>query len=525
MKKLIFILFIIISVFTQGQHHSMRVLASQECTDTIEFIALESDYTASSTSQSCNVPTGTTENDFMIAFVNINSNLQPINTPSGWIELFNHNGVYLTAVVAVFYRIATDSEPSSYTWDGWSADRSRVTIVTYRNVDIFDPINIYNIDDVLLQTSVTAASVTTDENNNMLLFPLFIDTSLGVSITSPPSGMNERISTGTGNMVLLYDEIIESAGATGTRSATIDASRGIGYSLIALNSSCVTPASPVDWGISIRTYIGDMSILNNRITDSGYIGITFTEGTCMVRNNYIDGACQVLDDGGGIYTYNGSSFEDPGAEFSEVTDNIILNVYGNPDGGTVDFYQSMGIYLDNATHDVLVEGNTVSGATTGFHMNSNGRDTIRNNTFMDCMLLWGGSKESGEDNVFVNNILYTTDRLGHPNYWGANTHQRIEYTAETDSFENNTYVCHYTETDVFANKEDFEEWQLDTGQDENSTYDGTDLTGGDGEILLYNNTKASIDTTLTGTWDYLDGNPVSFPITIQSFESIILTGQ
>ena len=103
----------------------------------------------------------------------------------------------------------------------------------------------------------------------------------------------------------------------------------------------------------------------------------------MIKYNYINGACQMLHDGGGIYTYNGYNYSDAGVAGSVIDHNIILNVYGNTDGrpseGSGPYY-GFGIYMDNATHDVLIENNTIAGASCGFITNSGGRLTLNNNT-------------------------------------------------------------------------------------------------------------------------------------------------
>ena len=46
------------------------------------------------------------------------------------------------------------------------------------------------------------------------------------------------------------------------------------------------------------------------------------------------------------------------------------------------------------------------------------------------------------------------------------------------------------------------------------------------DTLLYNVEKTAQQFTIsTGTWEYLDGSSVSFPVTIQPFESLILIKQ
>jgi parallel beta-helix repeat protein len=277
------------------------------------------------------------------------------------------------------------------------------------------------------------------------------------------------------------------------------------------------------WGYGIRADIGDMSIMYNRITNCGYIGISFYNGAYDIKHNYINGACQVLDDGGGIYTYTGYDYAKPGAAGSEVVGNIVFNVHGNNEGKVADHNSGSGIYLDNATHDVIVKDNLIADATNGIFLHQGGKNVVDRNTFMDCMLHLLISREY-ESSTITNNLVYATDRRGHPNWWGDNTHQRIVFQNNASTvFDYNTYIVPYTENDVFANKTDFTHWQTDTGQDVNSTYDGTDMKTGESEQLFYNDTKQSKTFNL-GTTVYRDiyGKEVSGKFTLEPFTSKIL---
>lgn len=280
---------------------------------------------------------------------------------------------------------------------------------------------------------------------------------------------------------------------------------------------------PSSWGISIKSVGGFGNIQYNQIANGAYIGIWFGDGKYTVKNNFIDGACQVLDDGGGIYTYNGSDYNKPGAAGSEIANNIILNVFGNPIGNTIKYYQGQGIFLDNGTHDVTVKDNLISGTTLGLFIHDGGKNIITGNTIMNSMLMLFTSKEY-EKNTFTQNILYTTDRRGHPVFWGENTHQRFVYQSNAAGIYNyNTYVCHYTETDVFVNKSGFSQWKSDTGQDANSTYDGSDLAVGEKEELFYNNTKQTKVINLgSSVYRDLNGTTVKGYLTLDPFTSKIL---
>jgi nitrous oxidase accessory protein NosD len=106
-------------------------------------------------------------------------------------------------------------------------------------------------------------------------------------------------------------------------------------------------------------------ITYNRILNSGYDGINWKGIDGDISFNYINGACQVLDDGGGIYTYNGSDRTQAGSAGSKVTYNIVLNVTGTRKGYTKKYDAGHGIYMDNSIHDTNIKYNTVHGCFTG----------------------------------------------------------------------------------------------------------------------------------------------------------------
>ena len=107
----------------------------------------------------------------------------------------------------------------------------------------------------------------------------------------------------------------------------------------------------------------------------------------------------------------------------------------------------------------------------------------------------------------------------------------INNTSQYD-IDSNYYYNHYNTTSIFrtvtspaTNYHTFSSWKTATGADANSTMDNTIFTT-ETDTLLYNVEKTAQQFTIsTGTWEYLDGSSVSFPVTIQPFESLILIKQ
>ncbi len=279
-------------------------------------------------------------------------------------------------------------------------------------------------------------------------------------------------------------------------------------------------ANPVDGNI----------IRYNRVINTAYHGIGFFNSiNTLIEYNYVKSACLVKDDGGGIYCYN-TDYANQGIAGSKIRYNIVEDVIGTTEGYTSTIIQGNGIYLDEKTHGVTVEHNIViNSGGYGIMLHQTTNDTVRHNTVFN---FGGGIRPQNiaqGGNIISNNTFVNIESA----QWGDGSNARMFILDPADNSlveaDYNTYVDHWRSspfyrTDNFSYM-DFTAWKGLTGDDANSTFDGSTLPAGDYEKLLYNDTKSAIDTTLTGTWKYLNGTSVTFPITIQPFESIILTGQ
>lgn len=138
----------------------------------------------------------------------------------------------------------------------------------------------------------------------------------------------------------------------------------------------------------------DLTIMNNRVVNVGYCGISFygSSGVDLgkagynvrVENNFIDTFCTIKDDGGGIYCYGN---QDQAYTNRAIKNNIVMHGVGNVEGAgaflTTPY--AIGIYADNYSSNLRIEGNSVfnvSGA--GIFLNSVKNDTVYNNLFYNC---------------------------------------------------------------------------------------------------------------------------------------------
>lgn len=160
-------------------------------------------------------------------------------------------------------------------------------------------------------------------------------------------------------------------------------------------------------------------IEHNSITNTGYIPIRFGGKNTLVKNNFIDSFCSVLDDGAGIYCYADTAIG------KRVINNIILNAVGVTSGTGSSTTQAYGLYSDGFSKHILYRGNTIAYISNfGFHSNIPKVMNIilTNNLFFQANSLvslqrWLSGFTSGF--TFTRNIYVTTTlnpELGMFNY-------------------------------------------------------------------------------------------------------------
>ncbi|WP_353482889.1 right-handed parallel beta-helix repeat-containing protein [Haliscomenobacter sp.] len=118
----------------------------------------------------------------------------------------------------------------------------------------------------------------------------------------------------------------------------------------------------------------------NQIIKTGYVGIRFAGDNNIIKNNYIDTFCLVIDDGSGIYTWTGK--ENKTFLNRSIIGNIVLNGLGAPEGtNRMDYAAAEGIYLDDNATNVDIIGNTVAHCTNnGIYIHNARNIKIQNNT-------------------------------------------------------------------------------------------------------------------------------------------------
>lgn len=195
----------------------------------MSFVAAAHADISPTTTITCNKPTGTADNDYMLAFVKRVSEAAPTSVPSGW-TLLADNIVGGSNSLWLYGKLAS-SEGADYTWTWADSLRTGVTIATYRgDFDTADPIDVVsNTAYTTSNTTVRAASVSASSANSVIIFAGAIHGSAAVTFTAPsvPSSFSEDVDTqgdGSGRFSRTFARLAWSgSGATGDMDATASA--------------------------------------------------------------------------------------------------------------------------------------------------------------------------------------------------------------------------------------------------------------------------------------------------------------
>jgi hypothetical protein len=179
---------------------------------------------------SVNKPTGTVQNDVMIASVAIQPNTATITPPPGWTPVRQlANTVNATPAryqtLAVYYKVAGASEPATYEWQ-YSGTAQVVGIQAFSGVDTANPINVENGQSNPAGPSHSTPSVTTTVAGTMLVASYGIEYDW-VTLTVPTDMTQAFNHSGScSGCAVWYESLAASwapqgaAGATGAKTAT-----------------------------------------------------------------------------------------------------------------------------------------------------------------------------------------------------------------------------------------------------------------------------------------------------------------
>lgn len=150
----------------------------------------------------------------------------------------------------------------------------------------------------------------------------------------------------------------------------------------------------------------DNTIHQNRIEETGYIGIDFRSGGTTITNNLIRGFCLVKDDGGAIYTWRNK-------EGNNLVANNIISTGAGAGAGTADPHRAYasGIYIDDLSSDIVVRNNTVTECSlAGIYLHNSGQITVAGNKLFDNGTS-PGNRDKGELYIRYDDIAPWPDGL------------------------------------------------------------------------------------------------------------------
>jgi hypothetical protein len=125
------------------------------------------------------------------------------------------------------------------------------------------------------------------------------------------------------------------------------------------------------------------SVSLNRIDSTGHSAIGFSGPYQHIERNVISNFCLTTSDGAGVYTWSGS-LSDTGAAFSVIRENIITGASAPAGAGGGSAAGAHGIYLDDRTHDIVVEHNTISSTSHALFFHNAQRHRATNNLIYKC---------------------------------------------------------------------------------------------------------------------------------------------
>ena len=209
---------------------------------------------------------GVVTGDVMIAALTMNSaaTTLTVTAPAGWVSIRGSRHDTANMRTRTYYKVATASEPASYSFTYSAAVQTAGAIAAYTNVDTASPVN-GSFDGVSpLGTNQTSPTMNTTVPNTRVVRVW----SAKVNATYiPPANVTERgdvTTTGTGPVsIALGDSALAAAGATGT-SAAVSSAAGDGlHQVIALNPA---PA-PGSTTTTIRYSGGAVLNTSNTVTE------------------------------------------------------------------------------------------------------------------------------------------------------------------------------------------------------------------------------------------------------------------
>lgn len=290
-----------------------------------------------------------------------------------------------------------------------------------------------------------------------------------------------------------------------------------------------TVSYPVSRYTAIQVFSDDALIEYNDIDSAGFMGINFLGTRLLIRNNLINHYTKVIDDGGGIYMFNSANTQFTGIK---ITNNIVLNAEGAPDGTSNKQTSGEGIYLDVNGNGMEISGNTVANcAFAGMFIHDSYNVQLLNNTLYNnryVQIYLRHDHTSQLTNVTMNGNMFVSKPASQPVLLYSTVSNDISSLGDVDNNyytrpvnDNLTFMTDATGSGVRTNRT-LVGWQSYTGLDAHSHKSPKAITDTSDLRFEYNATKVNKTIILDG--NYIDVKNVSYngTITLLPYTSAVL---
>jgi hypothetical protein len=248
----------------------------------------------------------------------------------------------------------------------------------------------------------------------------------------------------------------------------------------------------------------------NTVNNTGYCGIEIDGDSYTIDKNYVNGACQVKDDGGGIYTWVGST----AIVYSNrtISNNIVTNTIGASAGMADGLNQGNSIYADDNSSNLTLDHNYINTSNNdGFYLHNAHEITFTNNEVYNAT---GYALRIVGDGISVPlNFTITGNKLVSNATTQFTIFLRSSGTGSSSgditrfgTCNNNYFGAVNGGTNLFAYQDgggsytttNFAGWKTATTKDGSSVFNAiTPLA----KQFSYNATKSNSNVSLTGIWE------------------------
>ena len=235
-----------------------------------------------------------------------------------------------------------------------------------------------------VRVSVLEKGVDLSNRSNIILQGINVRrTGLGIDLTNAKNitinsisimdTVREGIYTHNTTQVNITTNRISRTGRDAISSFTSKALRVTGNDI---SESAVAMIGDRVWSLPEPTQATVMAgsaatITDNRISRSGGNGVwTLADGN--IEKNGVLHSCLLLNDCGGIYVNVGSPN-------TRIASNLVEQVHGNADGVIDTRIHAVGIYLDDLSTNMKIEGNSVAWAEFGIQVHNSYKNNVNSN--------------------------------------------------------------------------------------------------------------------------------------------------